>query len=61
MTNPDWINKPAYSAREVADLLGISKSTVYESIKRGDIKTIQVGARRHIISSVELARIVNGE
>lgn len=61
MTHPEWINKPTYSAREVAELLGLGKSTVYDAIKRGDIKTIKVSARRHVISSTELARIVNGE
>ncbi len=61
MTYPEWIEKRTYTVRETAELLGLGKTTVYDAIKRGDIKTIKVGARRHIIPSTEIARIVNGD
>ena len=34
-----------YSVDDAADRLGVSRSTVYEAIKRGDIPSIKIGKR----------------
>lgn len=35
----------AYSVREVARMLGVGKSTVYDAINRGDVPTVRFGRR----------------
>jgi excisionase family DNA binding protein len=35
----------AYSVAEVAELLGISRSTAYECVRRGEIPALQFGQR----------------
>ena len=37
--------KPPYSAQEVADTLGVAKSTVIETAQRGELDAFRVGAR----------------
>ena len=37
--------KPPYSAQEVADTLGVAKSTVIEAAKRNELDAFRVGAR----------------
>jgi excisionase family DNA binding protein len=34
-----------YSVREVARMLGVGKSTVYDAINRGDVPTVRLGRR----------------
>lgn len=44
----EQIERKVYSVVEVATMLGISKSTVYELIKRKEIPTICIGSRKII-------------
>ena len=39
------MEKQAYSVAEAATILGISKTTLYELIKAGQIHTLSIGAK----------------
>jgi len=56
----DLNEKLALSVSEVAQLLGISKPTVYELIHREDFPSFQIG-RRTLISRVRLAEWVEAQ
>ncbi len=46
MTRPDQIvERATYSVDEVAQLLGIARTTAYESIHRGEIPAVRFGRR----------------
>lgn len=47
----------AYSIREVAPLLSLSRATIYNLIKRGDLTTIRV-AGRVLVPVTEIQRIM---
>jgi len=40
------IPRSAFSVMEIADTLGISRSTVYEAMRSGALHFVKVGARR---------------
>ena len=44
-------NKEALNAMEVAELLNITKNTVYELVKRGEIPAYKVGKKLRIDKS----------
>ena len=46
----------AYPINESAALLGVSRRTVYELIRRGTLRPVRVGARQRI-PAAELARL----
>lgn len=53
-------NTPArlvYPINESAALLGVSRRTVYELIRRGTLRPVRVGARQRI-PAAELARLI---
>lgn len=52
-------NKKALNAEEVAAKLSIAKNTVYELIKRGELKSYKVG-RKVRIDQVDLEAYING-
>ena len=47
---------PAFSPVEVANLLNVSKSFVYDEIKAGRLPHVRIGARRIVIESDQLDR-----
>jgi excisionase family DNA binding protein len=48
----DILRKPTCTVEEAARVLGIGRSLAYDAVKRGDIQSIRVGARRLIPSAV---------
>ena len=55
-TQQDTPARLAYPINESAALLGVSRRTVYELIRRGTLRPVRVGARQRI-PAAELARI----
>lgn len=49
--------KLAYTIREAGDIISVSRSTFYNLMRKGDIRTIKVG-RRVIIAHSELERFI---
>ncbi len=47
------------TAQEVADILKVKKSTVYEMIKRGDLSSHKIGKQLRI-SRQEMERLLGG-
>jgi len=43
------VKKKALSPEEVAELLGVSRSTIYREMSRGKLPSTKVGARRLIM------------
>lgn len=50
--------KKTYTPQEVADILQITRRTVYEYIKLGKIKAVKIG-KGHRVSADELNKIIN--
>ena len=53
---PNTPARLAYPINESAALLGVSRRTVYELIRRGTLRPVRVGARQRI-PAAELARL----
>ena len=51
------MKRQTYSVSEVAEILGISTTTVYACIKRGEIPAVALG-RRLVVSQVALDHIL---
>lgn len=49
-----------YSVREAAQLLGLSRNSVYQAIMKGEIPHMKVG-KRLLIPRAQLDRMLNGE
>lgn len=47
-----------YTVTEAAELLGISRTSAYECVRRGDIPSIALG-RRLVVSRVALLRLLD--
>lgn len=47
-TTPATEQRRAYKVEEVAELLGLSRNTVFRLLKAGDLKSIKVGGSRRI-------------
>ena len=47
----------ALSVTEVALALGLSRSSVYQMIRRGELRSVKLGARR-VIPASEIARLL---
>lgn len=45
MVVPDPAERPTMTVDETASVLGVSRSTAYESIRTGDIPSIRLGRR----------------
>jgi excisionase family DNA binding protein len=41
----DWENQTVLSIEDVAQILGLGRSTTYESARRGELPTLRVGRR----------------
>ena len=48
-----------YTVAEVAEILGISRSTAYECIRRGEIPALMLG-RRVVVSRAVLSALLDG-
>jgi len=60
----DQFNHPeraTYDAPVFAKLLGVGRNAVYDAIKRGDIKSVTIGAKRVVIPKSELDRLLAGK
>lgn len=42
----DHIQRLAYPVNEAADLLGVSRSQLYELFSTGEVSSVKIGARR---------------
>ena len=52
------IERQTYSVPEAANILGVHKETLYNAIKRGEIKAIRIG-RRTVISQAQLDALLS--
>lgn len=50
----------AYSPAEAAALLGCARSSIYQSLRRGDVRSVLLGGRR-LIPAAELTRLLGLE
>lgn len=57
---PEQLDKLAYSATEVAALLGIGVASVYAGVAKGDVRAVRVGGRI-VITAGELRRLLGLE
>lgn len=51
----------AFSPQEVAEMLGVSVSTMYRIIRQGDIKVRRVGARNYRILAADIDAYLDGQ
>ena len=42
--------RAAYSAKEVAEMLGVSEASIWRALKRGDFEAVMLGNRRLILA-----------
>ena len=52
------MDRLTFTVTEVAELLGISRTTAYECVRRGEIPSLTLG-RRVVISRVALDALLN--
>ena len=52
------IDRLTFTVTEVAELLGISRTSAYECVRRGEIPSVTLG-RRVVISRIALATLLN--
>jgi excisionase family DNA binding protein len=45
ISNPFGLRRAAYSLRETIEVLSLSRSSVYELVKCGELKPVKVGAK----------------
>ena len=48
------------SVSEVADLLGVGRSTMYQAVRRGEIPVIKIG-KRYLVPTAPLAQLLGIE
>ena len=49
-----------YTVEEAGELLGLSRGSVYEAVRRGDIPTVRIG-RRILVPMRQLDRLLDAE
>jgi excisionase family DNA binding protein len=42
---PDPVEKPTLTVEEVAEVLGVSRSTAYDAVKTGQLPVVRINAR----------------
>jgi excisionase family DNA binding protein len=52
------LHKAAYSIKETLELLSIGRTSLYELVKRGDLKQVKFG-RKTLIYAVEIAAFLD--
>jgi excisionase family DNA binding protein len=55
----DLPDKPTFSVKETAQLLGVSRDVVYDGARNGQIPVLRLG-RRLLMPRAPLARMLNG-
>lgn len=45
------MNKLLYSSREAAEMLSLSRTTIFELLRRGELRSIKIGRSRRIPAS----------
>jgi excisionase family DNA binding protein len=58
-TVTDSPERLTYRPREIAELTGLSLQSVYDAIKRGELKAVRVGQRSLVIPRAALAEFVS--
>ncbi len=51
------VERQTLTVEEAAQVLGISRSTAYEAVRRGDLPSIRIG-RRYVIPRLVLERML---
>ena len=59
-TVPDPTSQPTMSIDEVAELLGVCRSTMYRAVKDGEIPVIKIG-RRYLVPTAHVAHLLGIE
>ena len=54
----DHIERQTLTVEEAARLLGISRSSAYEAVRRGELPTVKIG-RRYVVPRVALERLLD--
>lgn len=49
--------RAAFSPAEVATVFGVSRSSIYEAIRRGELRSVRLGGRR-LIPVAEIRRVL---
>lgn len=57
LTVPDPEQQPTMGVEEVAELLGVGRSTAYEAVRRGDLPSFRLG-RRIVIPTAAVRRLL---
>lgn len=52
------LGRLTYTVEEVAEILGLSRSKIYELVARGEIPVVPLSGRRRLIARVTLDRIL---
>jgi excisionase family DNA binding protein len=58
---PDPVEKPTLTVEEVAEVLGVSRSTAYDAVKTGQIPTVRINARWLIPTAALQRWLANAE
>ena len=54
----DHIERQTLTVEEAARVLGISRSSAYEAVRRGELPTVRIG-RRYVVPRVALERMLS--
>ena len=55
---PDPTNEPTISVERAGQLLGISRGSAYEAVRRGEVPSIRIG-RRVVVPTAALLRLLS--
>lgn len=58
VTVPDPAVKPVMTVDEIAVLLGVSRATAYEAVRKGDIPSIRLG-RRIVVPTAPVVKMLS--
>jgi excisionase family DNA binding protein len=58
---PDPQTEPTVDVPVAAQVLGISRATAYEAVRRGEIPAIRLGKRRVVVPTAALLRLLGHE
>ncbi|MCU0267314.1 MAG: helix-turn-helix domain-containing protein [Acidimicrobiales bacterium] len=54
---PDAADRPTLTVDEVAELLGLSRNSVYDAVRTGAVPSIRIG-RRYLVPTARLAEML---